>query len=163
MVRGLDGVSLDNLEALMTIEQADKNLVIDPALKLLSSSTVLKPIVPLLSGLAREEVLSKLRKKHGVAISELIAGIHESEELSTVLGGSFKKESKNTQEKYGSQERWVEKQRFFASFDSGRAPYSRMVMKQAVEEILSGKDPCAEGGCLYLTEEMLNPDFLLAC
>jgi len=156
LVRGLEGVQKDNLAALMTIEAADKNLVTDPALKLISSSTVLKSIMPLVSDATREEVLSKLRKKHGVTIAEMIVDLAESEELSTALTAAYKKESKKKKEKYGSMDRWVDQQTFAAAFDSGRAPYGRSVMKQAVKEILSGKDPYSEGGCLYLTEEMIK-------
>jgi hypothetical protein len=36
----------------------------------------------------------------------------------------------------------------------GRAPYSRSVLKDAVREIFSGKDPREEEGCLYLSEEI---------
>ena len=36
-----------------------------------------------------------------------------------------------------------------ASLPSGRAPYSERVMRQAVAEIFTGKDPRAEGGILY--------------
>jgi CRISPR-associated endonuclease Csn1 len=155
-VRALDDVTKDNLQALMMIEQADKNLVVDPALKLISSSTVLKPLIPLLSDSAREDVLSKLRKKNVLTVAEILAGVPESEELSEALGSAFKKESKKVQGKYGNMSRWREERTFVASFDSGRAPYGRPVMKRAVEQILSGKDPRAEGGCLYLTEEMLK-------
>jgi hypothetical protein len=155
-VRSLDGVSKDNLQALMTIEQADKNLVIDPALKLLSSSTVLKPIVALFTDADKEQILSKLRKKQAVTAADIILGLPESEELAAAVEAAFKKESKKKKEKFGTLKRWTEKQMFAAAFDSGRAPYSRAVMKQAVEEILAGKDPRAESGCLYLTEEMLK-------
>jgi len=154
-VRALAGVEKDNLEALMMIEPADKNLVIDPSLKLLSSSTVLKSIVSLLSRPVRDEILSSLRKKHGVTIFEMIAEVPASAEMNQALNAAFKKDTKG-QKKYGIQDRWVNERTFGAEFDSGRAPYGRPVMTQAVEEILSGKDPRAEGGCLYLTEEMLK-------
>ena len=153
-IRGLEGVEKDNLQALMTIDSADKNLVVDPALKLISSSTVLKPVMSLLSEASREELLSNLRRKHGVTISEMISDLSISEELTKAIDTSFKKESKKKREKYGTQERWLSERVFSAEFDSGRAPYGRLVMKQAVEEILSGKDPRAKGGCLYLTDEM---------
>jgi len=137
------------------IDSADKNLVVDPALKLISSSTVLKPIMPFLSDASREELLSSLRKKHGVTIAEIVADAPTSEELTKALEVSFKKDTKG-QTKYGTLARWLEEKSFTASFDSGRAPYGRLVMKQAVEEILDGKDPRAKGGCLYLTDEMLK-------
>ena len=155
-VRSLEGVFKDNLETLFTIDAADKNLVVDPALKLISTKRVLLPLTSLMPESTREDVLFKLRKKHGVTVRELIADIPESEELTTALEAAFKKESKKVQEKYGSQTRWIEKQSFAASFDSGRAPYSRAVMKKAVQEILEGKDPRAKDGCLYLTEEMMK-------
>ena len=38
--------------------------------------------------------------------------------------------------------------------EPGRAPYSRPILLQATKEVMTGKDPRAEGGCLYITDEM---------
>jgi CRISPR-associated endonuclease Csn1 len=153
-IRGFDGVTQDNLDALMTIEDTAKNLVVDPPLKLLSSSTVLKAPVSLLSAEAVEELLSILWKKNSVTLADILANIPEADREATV-DAAFKKD-KAAIKKYGTKERWLEGKTYHAEFDSGRAPYARAVMQKAVEEILNGLDPRAKGGCLYLTDEMLQ-------
>jgi hypothetical protein len=37
---------------------------------------------------------------------------------------------------------------------TGRAPYTRAVLKEAVREIFEGKDPTVSGGCLYQSEDI---------
>ena len=37
---------------------------------------------------------------------------------------------------------------------SGRAPYTRQVMKQAVREVFEGKHPTEKGNCLYLSDDI---------
>ena len=154
-VRGFTGVTQDNLDALMTIEDTEKNLVVDPPLKLISSNTVLKTPVALLSAEAIESLLSKFWKKTGVTLAEILANVPESAEKAAAIEAAFKKD-KAAVKKYGTKERWLEGKTYHAEFDSGRAPYARVVMSKAVEEILAGRDPRAKGGCLYLTDEMLQ-------
>lgn len=42
----------------------------------------------------------------------------------------------------------------------GRAPYSRPILLKAFEEVLAGKDPRSEGGCLYRSQEILEKEKL---
>jgi len=154
-IRGFDSITQDNLDALITIEDTAKNLVVDPPLKMLSSSTVLKAPVSLLPAKAVEALLSKLWKKASVTLSEVLADVSESEDKAAAVDAAFKKD-KAAVKKYGTKERWLEGKTYHAEFDSGRAPYARSVMLKAVEEILAGRDPRAKGGCLYLTDEMLQ-------
>ena len=153
-VRGFAGVTQDNLDALMTIEDTAKNLVVDPPLKLLSSSTVLKTPVSLLSASAVEALLSRLWKKDSVTLADILADVPESDKAAAV-DAAFKKD-KAAVKKYGTKERWLENKAYHAEFDNGRAPYARAVMSKAAEEILGGRDPRAKGGRLYLTDEMLQ-------
>jgi len=37
---------------------------------------------------------------------------------------------------------------------SGRAPYTRQVMKQAIREVFEGKHPTEKGNCLYLSDDI---------
>jgi len=152
-VRGFDGVSQDNLEALMTIEDAAKNLLVDPVQSLFSNA--LKNIISLIPRESAEELRSKLWKKQIVSLAEILAGFPESAELISEIDAAFKKDKK-AQKRYGTKERWLESKEYHAQFDSGRAPYARDVMRKAVSEILDGRDPRAKGGSLYLTDEMFR-------
>lgn len=154
-VRGFAGVTQDNLDALMTIEDAATNLVVDPPLKLLSSNTVLKAPVDLLSKEAADALLFKLWKKQSVTLAQILADVPESDAKVAAIDSAFKKD-KAAVKKYGTKERWLDGKTYHAEFSSGRAPYARSVMIKTVEEILAGRDPRAKDGCLYLTDEMLQ-------
>lgn len=154
-VRGFGGVQQDNLDALMTIEDTAKNLLVNPPQKLISSNLILKGIIALLPAEKSGELCSKLWKKEGVTLVETLEDVSASDELTAAIDAAFKKD-KNAVKKFGSKERWLENKTYHAEFDNGRAPYARSVMLKVVKEILEGRDPRAKDGCLYLTEEMLQ-------
>ena len=154
-IRAYDGVQQDNLDALMTIEDTAKNLVVNPPQKLISSNTVLKGIGALLPSAVVAELLSKLWKKQSVTLAGMLTEVPVSEDLASAIESAFKKDKKAAQ-RYGSKDRWMDNKAYHAEFDSGRAPFARAIMSKAVEEILSGRDPRAKDGCLYLTDEMLQ-------
>ncbi|MDD3604589.1 MAG: HNH endonuclease domain-containing protein [Kiritimatiellae bacterium] len=150
-VRKMTGCTRDNLDGLMVIEDAGTNLITDPALKLVHSNTVLKIIWPEIPEDASSALLARLRAKQRITVADILAGAGTATDgLNTAVDSAYKKERKKIPDKT----RWIERKSFHAEYDSGRAPYSRSVMTKAVQEVLSGKDPRAEGGCLYVTSEM---------
>lgn len=152
-IRLLDGVFQHNLDALMTIEDADTNLIVNPPLKLFRSNAILKEIHPAIPSAVAEEMLAALWKKKTLTLTGILDSAPQAGGLASAVEIAYSKDKKG-QKKYGSKERWLEDRSFSAEFDRGRAPYSRAVMRQAVEQVLSGVDPRAAGGCLYMTEEM---------
>lgn len=145
----------DNLEALMIIEDTAKNLVVDPALKRIYSSKVLKEIWPTLPETVAKEFLFQLGKKRSITLAQMQEFMKGAvpEAFSEAVKAAYGKD-KPGQKKYPTLECWMERKTYRAEFDSGRAPYGRDVMKQVVAEVLEGNDPREKGGGLYITDEI---------
>ena len=154
-VRALGPFGQDNLESLMIIDDSAKNLIVDPVLQRINSSKQLKATWPTLPESVAKEFIFQLGKKRAITLAQIqeFMGDGVPSAFLERVEAAYKKD-KPGQKKYPTLQRWMERKTYQASFDSGRAPYGRDVMKKAVSEVLSGKDPREEGGCLYTTDEI---------
>lgn len=152
-VRKLGDFEQDNLEALMIIEDTATNLVVDPALKRIHSSKVLKEIWSTLPEPIAKEFLFQLGKKRAITLAQVQEFMKGTvpKAFSEAVEVAYKKPD---QKKYPTLERWMERKTYRAEFDKGRAPYGRDVMKKVVAEVLEGTDSREKGGCLYITDEI---------
>ncbi len=132
-----------NLEAYFKIHpDAEKQLVIDPAVVLPHSSRVLKPIWPLLGEPARNSALRLWSRGKAVCPAQLLELAHnggDPEQAETVLREHFAKLPKKEANAASFDAFLLKPMR--ADYGSGRAPYSRVVLKRVVEEVLEGCDP----------------------
>ena len=145
----------DNVEALLTIDDAVEALVLDPVSKLISSNKVLSVVWKTLPPDVAVKMSRRLRKKHALTLAdihELVDG-NDSVGFRQAVDTAFQKDTAGKR-KFETVDRWMQKKVYAATFPSGRAPYSRSVMKEVVQQVLSGIDPRHKGGCLYLTDEV---------
>jgi len=151
-VRSLGKFSQDNLDGLMIITESATNLIIDPVQKLIHSNQILSVLWSEIPDFIAKECLFQLGKKRSITLPEIISKMEEnlSEGFVTALDKAYKKVQKKNPDK----QQWLERKNYRASFDKGRAPYGRDIMKKVVFEVLGGKDPREKGGCLYITEEI---------
>lgn len=133
----LTGVNHINVDAMLIVQDADEALVLYPGLKALDSA----PFAPLLDASQKRMVLKQLQRKGSVRYSSIREGLPDGQKRlfdeALAEANAGKRKAKN------------EASCLTVKFPAGRAPYSRNVMRQAVAEIMDGKDPRMEGGCLY--------------
>jgi len=130
----------DNLDDMLLHPDAEQALVLYPAIREIRSRDlaffwdVLPPKV-------QSHITKRLAKGKALTLRDIRALSSESEAFEQKLSEFEKKNSKKKAD--------ILDRAFKADFPAGRAPYGRNVMRQAVSEVMAGKDPRAEGGVLY--------------
>lgn len=154
-VRSQGNYVQDDLEGQLILKESENNFVIDPPKKLIHSNNVLKLVWPTLPEDVQKEFWFQINKKRSITLGQIEAfmGDEVPNEFRDAVQKAFDKD-KSARKEHGTLERWMERKTYCASFDAGRAPYGRDVMRKAVSEVLAGNDPNAKEGCLYITEEI---------
>ncbi len=154
-VREITGEARDNVEQMLTHPDADKALVLDPALKAIENNKIWKAVFPSLPEPLRNRALGKLRRGKRINLGALLA--HSKSPLPQVealISGLVT--SANTKTKAGQPAATREtflSESIRAELPSGRAPYSRAVMRETTGYIFStDRHPTEECGPLYRNE-----------
>ena len=159
-VREITGCVRDNLETMLMHPDAKEALIVDPVQKKVSSGTfgALFGHLPVAVQRHAKVWLSRGKK---VSLAECL---EEAKRLKLSVDGfesalvlflnaktqrreGAKKEGKRTRESVLEETVQIKKL-------SMRAAYSREILKKAFVEVMAGKHPKEEGGCLFITEEM---------
>jgi len=157
-VRAATSAIRDNLDTMFMHPDAKEALLLDPVQKLVTSDD-LAPFWELLPERLQKRLRGQWRRHKTFTLTQIRA---QAESLGKVARFDAELQaqldSRNTKTRKGGQlTREQILQRQFPTkplkFD-GRAAFARSLLQRAYEEVLAGKHPKEEGGCLFLTEEI---------
>ncbi|HBJ86088.1 MAG TPA: hypothetical protein DDZ88_19920 [Verrucomicrobiales bacterium] len=154
VVLEVSGAVASNADLMMTHEDAEEALVLDPARRFVRSNGMMKAIWADLPEVLQKRVLGRWNKQRRVTWGWLLQQPDAPKTLEAKLKAAWQ-ETKKKPRKGDAESTWEDrvKQMLSPNFASGRAPYSRTVMMQAVEQAQQGKHPREAGGVLEITEE----------
>lgn len=156
-VRAVTSAIRDNLDTMLMHPDAKEALTLDPVQKLVCSDD-LEPFWKLLPERLQKRLRGKWRRGK---VSSLADIRKQLESLADV--GKFDAELQNQLDNRSAKSRKQDKlptrdellRRCFPPKPvrlNGRAAFARHLLKQAYEEVLAGKHPKEESGCLFVTE-----------
>jgi CRISPR-associated endonuclease Csn1 len=157
-VVAVTGAARNNLETMLMHPDAKEALLVDPVQKALTSGdweTLFEKLPERIQKRARGQL------RHGKALTlvklyddaraagESVAAFDEEIQrlLDTANTKKRRKDGQLSRESILNSPVHVKKL-------SGRAAYARPILQQAFEEVMAGKHPKEEGGCLFVTEQM---------
>jgi hypothetical protein len=155
VVREITGGAADNLSQMLMHPDADKALVLDPARKALSK-TYWDKLFPLLPIAVQRRAVGQLRHGKTIVLRKLIG--ESTPEIDAAITALLDAENTRKSKKQSATTR----DEILAAAArcealSGRAPYSRAIMREAAEFVFStGEHPTGEGGPLYRSEAVRN-------
>lgn len=157
-VRQVTGAIRDNLETMLMHPDAKDALILDTAQKLTRSDD-LENIWPLLPERLQKRVRGQWRRGRSASFAQLRAQLAElggnitafDAEITRQLDGTNTKGKKK--DKPTSREELLKKP-FYVKKIGQRAAFARHLLQQAFDEVMAGKHPKEEGGCLFITEDM---------
>lgn len=153
----------DNFAHMFMDSTAEQNLVLDPARKLVGSKAYLKDAWPHLPEPIRNRALNRLRRGRLQTLSSLraeaITAGHDVSAFDEALDATCKAPPKRTRKpRKGALPPPTATEVLAAEYRmaklGGRAPYSREIMKRATAEVMTGRHPREQGGCLFETPEL---------
>lgn len=157
-IRAATGCVRDNIDTMLMHPDAEEALLVDPVKKL-EQSDKLKSLWPLLPPRLQLRLRGRLRHRKTVTMAAIRKDLIELGEQPDAFdrqvrllfeGGKAKRKKRGADETLDS---WMESPISVKSI-SGRAPYARPILQKAFEEVMAGKHPNEEGGCLFPTESI---------
>lgn len=158
-VREITGGVPDNLEQMLTHPDADEALILDPTRKAAESKTGWKALFPILPESLKKRALGQLRRGKCVRLGELLAHAKMPlPEVEIAIDGLLNRVNTKTKRgQVGLTREALLLESVSAKPLSGRAPYSRIVMSEAVKFVFStDRHPTEECGPLYRSEAIRN-------
>lgn len=159
-VREAASCQRDNLDRLLLHPDADKALILDPVRKFAHTGNLAK-LFPSLPEQMQRLALNRWRRGKRQTLADILAEAEKNDEdtspFETALGDLLANPPKSRSKKKTeppTRESILSKPLAWDRGAPGRAPYARTVMAQATAEVMAGKHPVEEGGCLYVTDEM---------
>lgn len=157
-VRETAGCARDNLDTMLMHPDAKDALLLDPIQKLVKGDklkTLWPTFSPRVQKRARDlwqrgklftlERICDIAKKLGEPLTDFEAALNKLSDAAntkrTKKAGSFNRED-------------LLKEPLTIKKSDGRAAYARPLLVRAYEQVMAGKHPKEEGGCLFITEEM---------
>lgn len=157
-VREVTGGAPDNLDQLLMHPDAEKSLLLDPVMKLITSNAVISRIWPDLPERQRKIASGKWRRGKSIRLSDLLAGIDHAarSRIDATLQDYVSAESgKKTRRKEPLTLDRIVETRYSADVPAGRAPYHRAIMLEAVADVMErGVHPMEEGGALFRSDSI---------
>lgn len=164
-VSSATGARPNNLDTMLMHPDAEKALVLSPALKAALSGKN-KAITRLLPVGLQSRLLGKLIRRGSIHLREIRSWVENNPDILAKFDAeiaSWKPQpASKGRKRHGNPDEdetqdpmdrvWKTKP------ESGRAPYSRTVMQEAYDAVMAGNDPRMEGGVLYRTEDVLRRD-----
>ena len=159
LVRRVTGCVRDKLDQMFMEEvNAKEALILDPVQKLVRGDLLLT-LWPTLSPRVQKRARDAWQRGKSLTPAQLHALAEKlneptaafDAEINRLLDASTTKKSKK-QGQFTRESLLAE--RFAPKKIDGRAAYARPMLKKAAEEVMAGKHPKEEGGCLFITEEM---------
>lgn len=159
-VRSQTGSERDNLETMFMHPDAKKSLLLDPVRKLEKSDKV-QMFWNLIPERLQKRLRGHWRRGKATTLGDIRNSLLELEQSVEALDAMVQRRLDTANTRKGRKETPLTREKilaeiFRADFHdlSGRAVYARPVLRKAYEEVLAGKHPKEEGGCLFVTEKM---------
>ncbi len=154
-VRQVSGAIRDNLETMLMHPDAKEALLLDPVQKL-TLSAELKNVWPLLPERLQKRTRGQWRRGKSVTLTKWREQLGTDTaafdaEVARQLDAANTKGRK--QDKQISRDEILNKPFSVRKLDQ-RAAFARHLLKQAFEEVMAGKHPKEDKGCLFVTEQM---------
>jgi len=157
-VRTATGCTRDNLENMLMHPDAKEVLLVDPVQKVIMSDE-LSAFWNMLPERLQKRFRGQLRRHKPVKLADIRNSLIESgmatepfdSELQRQLDAANTKRRKR--DKQTNRDELLRKS-FAVAKLSGRAPFARQLLVQAVGDVMAGTHPKEEGGCLYLSESI---------
>lgn len=157
-IRQVSGSIRDNLETMLMHPDAKEALLLDPVQKLVQSNE-LKSLWPLLPERLQKRTRGQWRRGKSVTLTKL------RQQLLELGGNTAAFDSEVTKQLDAANTRGRKKDKPITREDllrksfavkklDGRAAFARPLLVRAYNEVMAGKHPKEEGGCLFITEEM---------
>lgn len=143
-----------NAELMMTHPDAADALVLDPARRFARTNGMMKAAWDDLPKPLQSRLIGRWNKQRRVTWKWLLEQKDAPPTLRAKLESAWK-ETKRKTRKGDAEPTWADrlKQAIAPEYPSGRAPYGRAVMMQAVAECAAGRHPREPGGKLEMTKE----------
>jgi CRISPR-associated endonuclease Csn1 len=157
-VRKTTGAIRDNLETMLMHPDAKEALLLDPVQKLVQSSD-LKPIWVLLPERLQKRTRGQLRRGKVISLAGLRQQLIELGGQATAFDAELTRQldSANTKgrkkDKQLTREDLLRRSFSVRKLDQ-RAAFARLLLVKAFDEVMGGRHPKEESGCLFVTEEM---------
>jgi hypothetical protein len=151
-VRSLTAGATDNLDQLLLHPDADEALILDPVKKAIAKAPW-ADLFATLSQADQTKVMGRLRRQKAVSIEDLVA-VGGQPAQSIVASVALQQATpKGKGKKAKAVDAGLPKQTLVVRRPSGRAPFTREVMRKASEFVFAtDRHPTEEGGPLYRTE-----------
>ncbi len=149
----------DDLEQMLMLPDFEKALLLDPVQKMVSSDDF-QPFWKLLPDRLQKRLRGKWRRGKAFSLAQIRTQLESLGDAS-----AFDAELQRQLDAHNSKAKKKEKQitredllqKHFPSKPlklDGRAAFARHLLKRAYEEVMAGKHPKEEGGCLFISEEI---------
>lgn len=159
-VRKLTDNAPDNLDQLLLHPDAGEALIFDPARKLVATNAALDAVWPKLPEQTRKYTLNKWRQGRQLSPSGIISDLDEADRARAKAAFADFITTENSSKKKRKAPLTLEgllATKLSAKLLSGRAPYHREIMREAVADVMErGIHPTEERGCLYRSEAIRN-------
>lgn len=158
VIRSITHTDDDNVDKLLAKSESVEALLVDPIRKL-ETSNRLMPFWNLLPEPLKRRIRGRWRRGHAITLEQIRIQLEVFSENLSLFDRELEKQLKLAQGRRRKRERMVELKdliqiKFYPEQLTGRAPYTRSLMRQATQEIMEGKQPYRPGGCLFLSPEL---------
>ncbi|MDB4668517.1 hypothetical protein OAF50_01130 [bacterium] len=159
-VRNTTNCDRDNLDTTLLHPDAEKALILDPVRKFAQAGR-LSTLFPLLPKKTQQLAINRWRRGKAQTLSELQTEAEKRGEDTSAFATALQNLIDNPPKSRGKKktppptlESLLNETHAWDRGAPGRAPYARSVLTQAATEVMAGKHPVEQGGCLYVTDEM---------
>jgi len=149
----------DDLEQMLMLPDFEKALLLNPIQKMVSSDDF-QPFWKLLPDRLQKRLRGKWRHSKVFSLAQIRTQLESLGDVS-VFDAELQRQLDAHNSKAKKKEKQITRddllQKHFPSKPlklDGRAAFARHLLKQAYEEVMAGKHPKEEGGCLFISEEI---------
>jgi hypothetical protein len=158
-VRVLTGSTRDNLDQMFMDATASENLIVDPAVKLVTSNTFISPLWQHLPETVRRHALNHWRRGRKQSLGQLREKAAQLGHDLTSFNAALNALCSAAPKKKGKKEtpppirEDLLAREFYCAPIGGRAPFARPLMIKAYDEVMAGQHPRIDGGALFETPD----------
>ncbi len=158
-INDITGCRSSNAELMMTHPDAEEALVLDPARRFTRTNGMMKAVWEHLPKALQSRITGRWNKHRRVTWAWMLEQKDVPAKLEATLKAAWD-ETKRKPRKGDAEPKWEDRVKLSIAppFPSGRAPYGRKVMMQAVDEVARGLHPREKGGVLEMTEARLDKE-----
>ena len=145
LIVSVTGETVNNVDALLTTPEADASLVRFPGVHALNK----KGLREVLDDKDFRRFANILFKGKRLTLKDIARGVPESKKEAILALANLQIEKGRTKKNAKKSVDDIMHDTIAADLPSGRAPYSREIMREAAKSVFEGRDPRKSGGLLY--------------